>query len=190
MARQMDAGKNTTPCFLREATVADARTLAEIHVDGWRWGFRGLLPDRVIAARDVARREQEYVVGFTGDWRDSDACFIAEDADGGALGFVTCGPAADAHAPPPGNAGEVYSIYVRELAQRKGVGRLLLDRAAHALREHGFDIAVLWVIASNDRARRFYEAAGWSLDGTRSEHLYDDVPRTLVRYATLLANER
>jgi ribosomal protein S18 acetylase RimI-like enzyme len=181
----MGAGENTTPCFLREATVADARTLAEIHVEGWRWGFRGLLPDRVIAARDVARREQEYVVGFTEDWRDGDACFIAEDVDGTALGFVTCGPAADQHATPPPHAGEVYSIYVRQAAQGKGVGRMLLDRATKALREHGFGVAVLWVIASNDRARRFYEAAGWSFDGTRTEHSYDDAPRTLVRYVTM-----
>lgn len=180
----MGAGENTTPCFLREATVADTRTLAEIHVDGWRWGFRGLLPDRVIAARDVARREQEYIVGFTDDWRDGDGCFIAEDVNGGALGFVTCGPAADEHATPPPNAGEIYSIYVCEIAQRKGVGTMLLEGATRALREHGFDVAVLWVIASNNRARRFYEAAGWSADGTETEHWYDDAPRTLVRYST------
>ena len=30
----------------------------------------------------------------------------------------------------------------------------------------GFATAVLWVEASNDRARRFYEVEGWQFDGT------------------------
>ena len=29
----------------------------------------------------------------------------------------------------------------------------------------GFREATLWVVRENDRARRFYEALGWALDG-------------------------
>jgi hypothetical protein len=40
----------------------------------------------------------------------------------------------------------------------------------------------VWVMASNDRSRRFYEAAGWSCDGTTSEHRFDCANVPIVRY--------
>jgi ribosomal protein S18 acetylase RimI-like enzyme len=169
---------------IREATVADARAIAEVHVEGWRWGYRGLLPDEVIDALDVDRREQQWVTGFTDRWRDGDACFVAEDGAGRAIGFAAAGPSADEHAQPPDGAGEVYSIYLREAARDRGVGRRLLAAVERSLREHGFRRAVLWVLEDNARARAFYERAGWGWDGTRSEHRFDDGPDLpILRYA-------
>jgi RimJ/RimL family protein N-acetyltransferase len=41
----------------------------------------------------------------------------------------------------------------------------LLEAAERELARLGFLNAVLWVLPGNARARRFYEAAGWTLDG-------------------------
>lgn len=171
---------------LREATVADARAIAEIHVEGWSWAYRGLLPAEVIDALDIDERERQWVAGFTDGWHEGDACFIAEDDLGRAVGFVACGPGADEHFPPPRNAGEIYSIYLREDARGTGVGLALFGRAVGALRDHGFERAVLWVLEANEVARRFYEAAGWAWDGARSEHRFDCAERPILRYATQL----
>ncbi|HEX6843573.1 MAG TPA: GNAT family N-acetyltransferase, partial [Actinomycetota bacterium] len=157
---------------IREATVADARAIAEVHVEGWAWGYRGLLPDDVIAARDVQTREAQWLQGFTDDWHDGDACFVAVDGDR-VVGFVACGPAADEHVAPPDGSGEIYSIYLRDGVQGTGVGRGLFAKAEEAMRSNGFEHAVLWVLGSNDRSRRFYEKAGWRWDGTVSEHRFD-----------------
>ncbi|WP_343308385.1 GNAT family N-acetyltransferase [Streptomyces sp. SID5770] len=46
-----------------------------------------------------------------------------------------------------------------------GVGRALLSATTGALVAAGFRSAALWVFAGNERARRFYEAAGWRADG-------------------------
>ncbi len=46
-----------------------------------------------------------------------------------------------------------------------GAGRLLMSAFVERLRESGFEDATLWVLDDNPRARRFYEAAGWTLDG-------------------------
>ena len=46
----------------------------------------------------------------------------------------------------------------------EGLGRRLIRHVtarAHAL---GYRRAVLWVEATNDRARRFYESEGWAYD--------------------------
>lgn len=168
---------------IRGATVADARAIAEVHVEGWAWGYRGLLPDEVIAARDVGVREAQWTEGFTERWRDGDACFVAEDADGRVVGFVACGVADDEHVAPPEGAGEVYSIYLREGVQGTGIGRALFAKAEEALRANGFASGVLWVLEANGRSRRFYEAAGWRWDGTVGEHRFDCDGRRILRYA-------
>jgi hypothetical protein len=41
----------------------------------------------------------------------------------------------------------------------------LLDAAIGDIVAHRFAAAILWVLDTNERARRFYEAAGWRPDG-------------------------
>jgi RimJ/RimL family protein N-acetyltransferase len=40
----------------------------------------------------------------------------------------------------------------------------------------------LWVLRDNERARRFYERAGWSFDGTEKEDVVAGATVTEVRY--------
>jgi ribosomal protein S18 acetylase RimI-like enzyme len=152
------------PFTIREATIADARAIAEVHVEGWRWGYRDVLPMHVLDALSVEQREQIWT-GALADRRGEDDCFVAEDGSGHVIGFVATGPADGDFAPPPDGAGEVFAIYLREVVQGTGVGRSLITRAMAAMRTHGFPTAVLWVFEANDLARRFYEGAGWEPDG-------------------------
>lgn len=171
---------------IREATAADARPIARVHVEGWRWGYRGLLPDETLATLDVDERERWWT-GILGGDAGRSTRFVATDDGGRVIGFVSCGPASsDEDVPPPEGAGEVYAIYLLDGVQGTGVGRGLLARAMHALRGNGFEHAVLWVLEANDRSRRFYEAAGWAWDGTRSDHLFDRDTRPIVRYSVSL----
>ena len=41
--------------------------------------------------------------------------------------------------------------------------------ATDALRRGGFSEAVLWVLATNERGRAFYEAEEWSPDGAQRQ---------------------
>jgi ribosomal protein S18 acetylase RimI-like enzyme len=52
------------------------------------------------------------------------------------------------------------------------------------LRSRGFRTATLWVLESNDRARRFYELAGWKPDGTTASERIDCALLPTVRYRT------
>lgn len=104
--------------------------------------------------------------------------------DGGrVVGFVSAGPSEGDFAEPPPGAAEVHAIYLLEEVQGTGVGRALLERVTDALRADGSRHAVLWVFEANDRARRFYEAAGWSPDGAHAEHRFDGGIRQVLRYA-------
>jgi GNAT superfamily N-acetyltransferase len=67
-----------------------------------------------------------------------------------------------------GEVGELYAIYVDPGWWSAGAGRVLLTSALDGLRAAGFSSAVLWTLAGNARARRFYEKAGFAPDGAVS----------------------
>ena len=108
-------------------------------------------------------------------WRwERDTHRMTVAVDGGAVvGFTYLGPSAE-----PG-VRELSAIHVDPSYVGTGVGRLLMRDALTHLGER----AVLWVVAGNDRARRFYERGGWVFDGmTRDAPIGGDTVRQL-RYS-------
>jgi hypothetical protein len=57
-----------------------------------------------------------------------------------------------------------------------------MNAALGRLAEAGFTEATLWALDSNVRARRFYEAGGWSADGALKNDESRGFPMTEVRY--------
>ena len=57
-----------------------------------------------------------------------------------------------------------------------------MSAAVDRLRSDGFRSATLWVLRDNERARRFYERAEWSVDGVQKGDVVAGVPVTEVRY--------
>ena len=57
-----------------------------------------------------------------------------------------------------------------------------MQASLDALRERGFADAMLWVLADNPRARRFYEREGWHDDGGRKRDAFLGVDVEEVRY--------
>jgi hypothetical protein len=58
--------------------------------------------------------------------------------------------------------------------------------AAGELAAAGFASATLWVLDSNARARRFYELAGWTADGSSKQADVAGATVTEVRYRRAL----
>ena len=85
---------------------------------------------------------------------------VAAD-DNAIVGFTMFGAARDDDVPD--GTSEVYSIYVHPDALVDGC-RAGAD-VANARRHWTADLVVLWVLEDNDRARRFYEFAGFVADG-------------------------
>lgn len=69
-----------------------------------------------------------------------------------------------------------------------GGGSGLLRRAEAAMRSHNHFEAVLWVLAGNSRAHKFYRSAGWSLDGVErtTSHLVGSPLEELRFHKTLV----
>lgn len=81
--------------------------------------------------------------------------------------------------------GEVSLIYLSPDEVGKGVGRALFAYAVEDLRQRGYAQAVLWVLEGNGRARKFYEAAGWTPDGRHKSEKRPGAVLHEVRYQIL-----
>ena len=106
---------------------------------------------------------------------------MVAETDDGVVGFCSFAPSRDDDA--EAHTAEILTIYLLEDAAGGGSAVRCSPRPSGGSRELGYDRATLWVLASNDRSRRFYEAAGWSWDGTTSEHRFDCANVPIVRYA-------
>jgi GNAT superfamily N-acetyltransferase len=170
------------PHSFRLAATADVRAIAELHVRAWRAAYRGLLPDVLLDTQSVDWRERQ--------WRDWNSghrlrqIWLVE-RDAALLGFAATGPSRDAGA--PASTGEVYAIYIEPGVIGTGVGRALFTHASAALHAQGFTRAMLWVLETNARSRRFYEAAGWRPDGGHKTETLRGVDVPNVRYACALS---
>jgi ribosomal protein S18 acetylase RimI-like enzyme len=166
--------------IIRPATPADAATLAALHVRAWQWAYRGLVPDTYLdhlghslRQRTEARRNQLEHVPPEYRW------WVAED-DWRLAGFTVTRPSEDGDA-AHGTA-EVLALYLDPGAVGQGIGRTLFAHAVADLRQQQFSQATLWVLESNDRARRFYEIAGWAPDGARKSEKRPGFSLHEVRY--------
>jgi len=165
---------------IRPARIGDAPQIGLVHVRSWQGAYRGLLPHEYLDGLDPAQRAGGWERVLAADAGPRSGVVVA-DGDGSLLGFAAFGPARDEDR-DPGQTGEVMAIYVHPGAWGQGWGRQLMAAAVTGLAGAGFGQAVLWVLDSNERARRFYQAAGWFLDGAAKQDTIGGVRVTEVRY--------
>lgn len=151
---------------IRPACLADAESIARVHVASWRAGYAGLLPADVLAALSVGdwteRRRASLAVGARVLLATATGLPGAATAEPAVAGFAAFGPR---RSDPDGSTdGELYALYVEPTHWGTGVGTALISSAVTELdAEH--PRAILWVLRENDRARQFYAARGWRADG-------------------------
>lgn len=141
---------------VRLATLDDVPEVARIHVQSWQRAYRGQIPDDVL---DIEQRASL--------WRRSLAAsrhvlFLAE-LEARVVGFCQLAPSRDAGAEP--STAEVTAIYVHPDNDRSGAGRALMAAAQDEAWLRGDQALTLWVLDTNEAARRFYERCGLRADG-------------------------
>lgn len=160
--------------ILRPARPDDAARLGRLHVDCWLDAYRGMMPDPVLDGLSVEERIDRWSKllsrppAFGGTWL---AC-----VDGVDVGFVSVGPARDAD-----STAEIYALYLLAKSWGTGLGRRMLEMAIDALGATRRPLT-LWVLDDNLRARRFYERAGFTMDGKRRIDSIAGFPLPHTRY--------
>jgi len=162
--------------LLRLAEPDDALPVARVHVRSWQVAYRGLLPDEYLDQLHPEDRASRY--DFTHIDPLKPRTIVA--ADGAAiLGFATTMPSRDEDLV---GYGELCALYVDPELWARGIGRALVSAARAHLFEAGFRNALLWVLAGNLRATRFYEGDGWIADGHQRTESMWGVTVNEIRY--------
>lgn len=166
---------------IRDARLADAEPLAEIQVAAWQKAYADILPPSILEPFTVEHRRQRWEAIL--DEPEGPATTMVGVRDGEPIGFVSYGPSRDEDLP---ESGEIWALYARPRVWKTGVGRDLTAVALERLRADGFDSACLWVLRDNAIGRRFYETAGFRLDGATKVELHDGDEMPMVRYVRAL----
>lgn len=168
---------STTP-VIRRARLTDAEAVTQVHFQGWREAYTGLVPESAFVAREAQRDERvqrwrEIIAGTS--TLGNDATYVAL-IDNRVVGWATAGTGRDDDPPFPN---ELNGLYVLAEAYGTGAGRGLLEAAVGATGG-----AYLWMIDAETRAASFYRKMGFVPDGTRRTLDYPDFSlpeRRLVR---------
>ena len=139
---------------IRRARPGDAGQIAQAHDASWRQAYSGMLPHRALD-RMIRRRDE---IWWERAIHRSTIILVAQINDQIA-GYATLGTNRVNLLAPDG---EIYEIYLRPEYQGIGLGSGLFLEARRELQRRGLKGAIVWVLAENYPAIRFYENAGGS----------------------------
>ena len=141
-----------TVVTIRGARTGDASDIAAVHDAAWRDAYRGIIPGRELE-KMVARRGPKW--WHTAIVRGTRLAVL--DFDESVVGYSSYGRN---RVPSLPFGGEIFELYLAPEFQGLGFGRRLFDAARRDLGNHGFASTLVWALADNDRALRFYRHLG------------------------------
>jgi ribosomal protein S18 acetylase RimI-like enzyme len=169
---------------IRAGSAADAAQIAAVQREGWFAAYQGIIAreviDRVTAPDDGARVRQSYrtrpwqkIIVATAGERNAPGSRVPPGP--GIVGYASYGPEVNVLTEPwphpltdagrDGRTAELYALYVHPAWWSTGTGRTLMDQVLSRTAGAAYQGIVLWVLQDNNRARRFYERAGFVPDG-------------------------
>ena len=116
----------------------------------------------------INHRLKEYV------WKES----------GQVLAILSIGDTSDIDRP---RAFGIWRIYVEPMAQRKGIGRRLINFAETFAQNNGYQEIVIWAFRENKAALHFYQALGYYID--KEEYLDEPYQAYGVRLLKKIKNQ-
>jgi ribosomal protein S18 acetylase RimI-like enzyme len=156
---------STLAIGVRRAELSDAEAITAVHDAAWRQAYSGIIPARELE-RMITRRGPRW-------WGRSirrGASILVLEAGGEIAGYATFGPN---RARDLAQKGEIYEIYLKPEYQGVGLGSRLFLAARRELARAGYTTHVVWALADNDGACRFYQNAGGRRVARASERFGD-----------------
>lgn len=171
--------------LIRLARPEDAPAIATVHVRTWQFAYRGQIPDTYLDSMSIESRTARWQE-ILEDLDSQRGVFVAEIEDK-VVGFCVVGRSRDDGSDD--STGELYAIYVDAQSMNRGVGLALIRGGQEYLGAQGYTKATLWVLESNQRARRFYERQGWAPDGAMQTIEFAGASILELRYAVSLPKQ-
>ena len=169
---------------IRLATEKDAPAIAKIHVETWQHAYKDQVPDAFLDSLPSS------IGARTKKWKETIAKnerglrLLVAETDGTIVGFCIVNRCRDDDMDE--NTGELGAIYIDPASMKQGAGTALMEQSLRYLKEEGFTKATLWVLSSNEKARKWYESRGWTLEGKTKVDDRGEVRLHEIRYQITL----
>jgi ribosomal protein S18 acetylase RimI-like enzyme len=141
---------------VRPATMKDARSIAQIHVQAWQHAYESLLDEADLQSLSVDKREAMWKEAIE---YSEPQVLVATDPQQNVVGFIGFDRSRDPKS--KATTGEIWAHYVAPHVVGLGAGLALWDAARDACEEEEFTEVTAWVYARNELGMRFYDAAGF-----------------------------
>ncbi|MBX9786413.1 MAG: GNAT family N-acetyltransferase [Alphaproteobacteria bacterium] len=159
---------NIFPYTIRDATEADAESIAFVHVNSWKTSYTGIIDPSFLETLSYEKR----LASWKEILQSKNTQQLVALFDDQVVGFAGFGPALLESCidhtllnDKTANIGEVYSIYLLEQHKGKGCGKALFNQCRYHLGQKGGEYFVVRALRDNIRAIHFYEREGGSLIG-------------------------
>jgi len=136
---------------IRKAVYGDAETISDIHVQTWKDTYTDLLEEQDLTNMTFENRKTlwETVLSMK---TSQQSTFVIELEDK-VVGFISGGPERTNRFDYDS---EIYTIYIIDDYQKKGLGAQLLKVFSEEMRAIGYRSILVWVLTQNPSSR-FYE---------------------------------
>lgn len=139
---------------IRIATQNDIDSITKVHIDSWRSTYKEILPNEYLNNLSYESRKNNWKRRlFSNEFEEF--MFVAENENNEVIGFSS-------GCPTNSNSeynGILYTMYILEDYQKKGIGKLLFNNIVDKFKSLGVQSFILWVFNDNS-ATKFYEHMG------------------------------
>ena len=137
---------------IRIATFKDALSIAEVHVQGWKETYAGMVKQEILDELNVLDKEQLWKEII----RSPDHQLFIYTENGVVKGFF------DGYLNPESSIAEILAFYLLKEVQKQGIGRELFQKFYQCALNQGYAFIHLEVFNKNP-SRFFYEKMGAKL---------------------------
>lgn len=159
---------------VRKVLAADVSQIAMIHNASWQRHYASILPAGYLRSLSVSTFEKQWAARVA---RSDATEYLVVTIGERVAGFSAAGPM-NANAGP----GEIYGFYTLVEGWSPAAPAVLLRATVRSLVRRQFEPIHLWVLAANERGRRFFEAAGFLPDEMSRRQDFGGASVEVLRY--------
>lgn len=138
----------------RRAKPQDAIVISRIYAAAWKKAYIGMVPQEFLDTLPENHWVDAFYEWIKADRFRADLLYEGETP----VGAVSYGRSSEKMCE---GVAEIQSIYVHPDFQKRGFGRMLLEKAMNELRALSYQSCYVWVLDENINAQEFYKHLGF-----------------------------